>query len=56
MKVGELRNFLSTCDQESVVTLLQCSDDNPMYDDVEVKDAVVIRSIDGDNKIVLMPC
>lgn len=56
MNVGELRNFLSTCDQESNVTLLQCSNDNPMDDDVEVKDAVVIRSIDGSNKIVLVPC
>ena len=55
MKAGELRNFLGTCDQESIVTLLQCSNDNPMDDDVEVEDAVVIRSIDGSNKIVLVP-
>ena len=55
MKVGELRNFLGTCDQESIVTLLQCSNDNPIDDDIEIADAIVIRSIDGSNKVVLVP-
>ena len=54
MTVGELRNFLSTCDQESIVTVLQCSDDNPVCDDVDAT-VICIRSIGGSNKVVLIP-
>ena len=55
MKVSELIDFLKQYDGDCVVKMLQCADDNPLTDDVPIRDAVGVDCAKFDTYIVLIP-
>lgn len=55
MKVSELIGFLEQYDGDCAVKMLQCADDNPLTDDVPIKDALGVESAKFDTYIVLIP-
>lgn len=55
MTVEMLIKFLSEYPGEVGVTMLQCADDNPLSEDVLIKDVVSIKRADGGISIVLIP-
>ena len=55
MNVEELTNFLMHHNIRSQVFLLQCSDDNPISDAVEIKKVIGIEDNEGNEYVVLIP-
>lgn len=55
MTIKELSDFLLDYNDKCQVYMLQCSNDNPLHDTVEVKKAVGINDNKGDAYIVLIP-
>lgn len=55
MTVLELMNFLRDFDDDCMVKMLQCADDNPLTDDVPVCDTIAIESAKGETYIVIIP-
>lgn len=55
MTVLELVNFLRDYDDECMVRMLQCADDNPVKDDVPVGDVLAIESATDCTYIVIIP-
>ena len=55
MTVKELSDFLLGYNNECQVHIMRCSDDNPLYDTVEVKKVIGIDSSEENSYIVLIP-
>lgn len=56
MTVQEMVDFLSNYCGEYKVTMLQCADDNPMTDDVGIREVVAFeRSGENETIIVIIP-
>lgn len=55
MTVKELFDFLLNYNDECQVQILQCGNDNPLYDAVEVKKVIGIDDNEGNGYIVLIP-
>lgn len=55
MTARQLIEFLSGYDGETIVTMLQCTDDNPMCDDMMIKDVIAIERCNGETSIVIIP-
>ena len=55
MTVQQLIDFLADYDSEAIVTMLQCTDDNPMCDDMMIKDVIAIERCNGELSIVIIP-
>lgn len=55
MTAKEIIDFLGNVDGDYIVTMLQCAEDNPMTDGVDIRDIVRIRSAKGDRVIALIP-
>ena len=55
MTVKELSDFLLNYNDEFQVQMLQCSNDNPLHDAVEVKKVIGIDDNEGNGCIVLIP-
>lgn len=55
MTVQELVDFLRNYCGECKVHMLQCADDNPLTDDIGIRDAVGMECCNGDTYIVLIP-
>ena len=54
MTVQELVDFISKYGADTPVTMLQCSDDNPVTEDVLI-DVVAIERANGALSIVIIP-
>ena len=55
MTVGEIVDFLNKYQEGIPVSMLSLEHDNPMEDDIPVKEIVAITSSDGSVKIVIRP-
>ncbi len=55
MTVQQLVDFLSNYGGDTIVTMLQCMDDNPMTDDIMIKNIVAIERFEGESSIVIIP-
>lgn len=55
MTVKELIDFLEQCGGNDIVTMLQCSMDNPMSDDIDVAEVINIIGATCEDKVVLIP-
>lgn len=55
MTVKQIIDFLSRYDGEQIVTMLQCSGDNPMDEDYDIKELVAIEGTKAVLKIVIIP-
>ena len=55
MTVKELSDFLLDYSNECQVYMLQCSNDNPLYDTIEIKKVIGIDDNEGNGYIVLIP-
>ena len=57
MTVKQLREILEDWDDDMIVTMVQCNNDNPMTDDVDIKKAVALISseIEHVDRLVIFP-
>ncbi|MBR0320018.1 MAG: hypothetical protein IIX10_03070 [Clostridia bacterium] len=55
MTVKQIIDFLSRYDGEQIVTMLQCSGDNPMDEDYDIKELIAIEGTKAVLKIVIIP-
>ena len=55
MTVKELIAFLQDYDDDCIVSMVTCPNDNPLTDDLPVSKAVAIESWNDDTYIVLFP-
>lgn len=55
MNVKQLVDFLSQYDGETIVTMLQCRDDNPASDDLMINDVIALERCNGETSIVIVP-
>ena len=55
MTVKELSDFLLDYGNERQVFMLQCSNDNPLHDTIEIKKVIGIDDNEGSGYIVLIP-
>lgn len=55
MTLKDIVEFLGKYPETTNVTMLQCSSDNPMDDDVGISDVLYIESHTGETKLVLIP-
>lgn len=55
MTVNQIVEFLSNFGGETIVTMLQCPDDNPVTDDLMIKDIIVLERFNGETSIVIVP-
>lgn len=55
MTVQQLIAFLEQYDGECPVHVLQCSSDNPMTDDIGIKEVIGMNYCNGETYIVIVP-
>lgn len=55
MTVKQIMDFLSRYDEEQIVTMVQCTADNPMDEDYDIKELVAIEGTKTVIKIVIIP-
>ena len=55
MTVKELSDFLLDYNNECQVYMLQCSNDNPLYDTIKIKKVIGMDDNEGNGYIVLIP-
>lgn len=55
MTVQQLVDFLSNYGGDIIVTMLQCTEDNPLTDDMMIKNIIAIERFEGEQSIVIIP-
>lgn len=55
MTVGEIIDFLKNYQEDIPVTMLSLNQDNPLEDDIGVKEIIAISFSDGSIRIVIRP-